>query len=486
MPRIGSRGALGATVAAALLLFLYPLLLADVEQSGRSVVQVTAVGCGGESRSASGFAFGGPGKVVTAQQAVDGCSSVSVYYQSAQQTRRARLGKMFRYADLSLLEVQDAPPVPALQVATAEPAPSTHLIALGYPHSVPTWMSTSLTLRYGGKRLHEILPAKVKSDLERLGSPNVQIDILNLEGHLLHGSSGSPVLDDSGRVVGVANGGLEAGAVEISWAIPQKYLANLLQSEEVSRGPSRLSDVLFSADLQKQPGTESQPPAVAVRCGSLPMTKVRTRTFEDIARYNDDQLGLSQLTSQLLVDPRGFRFDIYEHLASGATAVIPTGARLSSGPQYCSASSPSGQSTLRLTLLPVSSIPDLGSKFSYFEMQSADPSVLWQIDPRWSYFAPFNRFDGLTVKRTTLLGSRMMPPPYGWVAQKALFETLCARNGVFLGISIVNHEISPDKLQFTQNCLRGFAHPSCPAVVQDYTIWESAVIGVAISTFPIG
>jgi hypothetical protein len=51
-------------------------------------------------------------------------------------------------------------------------------------------------------------------------SPNLAMQVLSIEGHLLPGHSGAPLFDEDNKLIGVGNGGLQAGAIEVSWAIP--------------------------------------------------------------------------------------------------------------------------------------------------------------------------------------------------------------------------------------------------------------------------
>ena len=60
----------------------------------------------------------------------------------------------------------------------------------------------------------------IRTELEERKSPDLKTSVLNIEGHLLHGHSGAPILNEEHQVVGIANGGLKDATVEIVWAIP--------------------------------------------------------------------------------------------------------------------------------------------------------------------------------------------------------------------------------------------------------------------------
>jgi hypothetical protein len=48
----------------------------------------------------------------------------------------------------------------------------------------------------------------------------------------LHGFSGAPIVDFSGKLIGVADGGLENGAADISWCIHSIHIPLLETSTE--------------------------------------------------------------------------------------------------------------------------------------------------------------------------------------------------------------------------------------------------------------
>jgi hypothetical protein len=90
----------------------------------------------------------------------------------------------------------------------------------GHPYGISSLDSTLMVREEPLKPLKDIIPAEPLSILKRRESPNHLINVLNLQGNLLPGHSGAPILDTNGRVVAVANGGLKAGFAGISWGVP--------------------------------------------------------------------------------------------------------------------------------------------------------------------------------------------------------------------------------------------------------------------------
>ncbi|MCW5212850.1 DUF1566 domain-containing protein [Desulfobulbus sp. TB] len=91
---------------------------------------------------------------------------------------------------------------------------------IGYPFDVPgQQLKKQLSIHSDPEILSYFVPANVSSWLGKRGSPNPSLKALNIEGQLLPGYSGAPILNNRDEVVGVADGGLQIGSA-MSWAIP--------------------------------------------------------------------------------------------------------------------------------------------------------------------------------------------------------------------------------------------------------------------------
>ena len=94
------------------------------------------------------------------------------------------------------------------------------LSVIGYPVNLGAQLPTrNMTLR-GKTELINLVPDNLVRPLYKRQSPNLGIQVLSIEGHLLPGHSGAPIFDQDNRLIGVGNGGLDFGRTEISWAIP--------------------------------------------------------------------------------------------------------------------------------------------------------------------------------------------------------------------------------------------------------------------------
>jgi hypothetical protein len=444
-----------------------------LRQVSRSVVRVQAQGCPGGERSATGFIWDQSATAVTALHVVGGCDQISVYYEAEKVTRATSIYRVLTKSDLALLRITDAPAVPALTPTTQALQIHDQVVALGYPLATPTVGSATLRLRYGSSRLKDIVTPAIRTELREAGSPDLDLEIINLDGHLLPGLSGAPILDGQGRVVAIGDGGLENGAASISWAVPVSSLPLLGQSSDKAPMTSRRASGLFAAGLQSSMGRR-------VNCSGVTLTHVRTRRFLDLAQSTDDPRGLLQLSSVLGFDQAAFEYDIYQELESGATVVVPTHVALQRSGPFCVGKSASGQIELKIQVAQVESAAAVTARAIQYETDIAEGvPQLWQVDPSWSYFSPYHRFDGLTVRRKAV--AKLTPLP-----EKYLFETLAWRGAVFIGSSVTNHDSTPATTQAVQQCVFNALAPNCPRLLGDRRDWARFVLAVHLTTFPVG
>ncbi len=170
--------------------------------------------------------------------------------------------------------------------------------------------STELHLAYGPKTLGETLPESVRGQLSN-GSPSLNLEIDHIDGHLLPGHSGAPIFNQQQRVIAVADGGLENGAVAVSWAIPAKYVNQLLTSGQAvtAVGGGLKSNLLFAAESETKDYGK-------VTCSQHSFTKLRSIAYTSASTSADDPTGLFQLVQYFAVDPSRIQFDVYQHLQS--------------------------------------------------------------------------------------------------------------------------------------------------------------------------
>jgi len=109
--------------------------------------------------------------------------------------------------DLVVLRVPELGHLRPLQLDTGDPVVGQHVVAIGNPRGLERTVSDGLV-----------------SSLRHFG---VAYDVIQISAPIGHGSSGGPVFNDRGRVIGVATSGL--GDANLNFATPVGYLAPLLE-----------------------------------------------------------------------------------------------------------------------------------------------------------------------------------------------------------------------------------------------------------------
>jgi S1-C subfamily serine protease len=462
---------------------------AQIEVVKQSVVKITASQCDTGDRIATGFTWRDTDTAVTAWHVVAGCRNLTVYYQGAKVSRRAHIVKLRRYADLALLSVDNAPPTPPLVEETIDLPVNTDLETLGFPLKTANISSTRLDLRLGGSKLSEIVTdAALQDHIAQLGFPSLDLRIVPIEGHLLPGLSGAPIFDSAGKVVAIGDGGLANGAAGISWGIPASELHDLVSSSDVvgQQSPGTAGSAIRAAGLF---ASESEASVQGkITCSGVELTKIRTASFSQIAASTDDALGLQQMVNYFNVNPAGFTFDIYQHLSSGATVVIPSNVSLTADGNSCTATLSNGDFVMRVELAIASSDAEAQSDTQRFESDAVKGAIQgWSVDPSFTYFAPKGRFDGMLVVRKGFvhLNAQLIAP--NTIPQdKYLFETIATRKDVVVTETVLNNVATLQNNQLAIICRTSPLTPTCTGINARTDDWVRAVLAVQLVTFPVG
>lgn len=433
------------------------------------------------THTASGFLWPDAQHVVTALHVVDNARAIIGHLVDAQGKIEAshplRVVRVLKAADLVMLRLPAPLARPALTLNTSLPAVKQTMDALGFPLNSPGASATEVKRRFGGDRLNSILPPQVLATLKDY--PSATLEILNLEGNLVPGLSGAPLLDSSGRVVGVANGGLEAGAVGICWGIPAKHLAPLAQSSDNQLPRAVAIKQLFAADLQAN--VKTLPPLSGVT-----LTRLRSRSFAQLAATADDGLGLRQLAMLFQAfQPETFSYDIYQDLRLGATLAVPEGAALRSQGDFITVQGP-GWPRMSMVVQIRSSANGAEAQrqsemFERAVTQMATAGTLVTLDPAWSYLGAMQK-GTLLVNRKGYYRVRLKDG--FWQREAYLFGTYATNGRAFLGVAAVNIDDSVATGLLELQCVQGLSHPRCLELMDQRRAWAQWVLAAQFSTFP--
>ena len=239
-------------------------------------------------------------------------------------------------ADLVLLEIEpnrrgELPGwTPLQKVAQVIDPYGKEVHTLGYHGRIPAPLD--MTLRMGNNRkLNATIDPKQAEIIKKVKTPKVDLEVLYFQnGSLLPGFSGAPLVDDSGKLIGVGDGGLEEGMKNISWGIPAHHLEGLLEARGTGL-PAELgaaSGLHFASELEDESAPAEAEMRVIEHAGMRLVLK-KTRTFGQMLETADNRQDLEhQLKDFQKVDVSSLRYDVYEDLEYGVLLAVPAGRDL--------------------------------------------------------------------------------------------------------------------------------------------------------------
>ncbi|MDQ2868501.1 MAG: trypsin-like peptidase domain-containing protein [Verrucomicrobiota bacterium] len=184
-----------------------------------AVVFITVTDKAGKTKYGTGFFVAADGKLVTNAHVLDGAVTAEVKLENSASYRIVGILKAAVNKDLVIAKAE-AKGVPFLRVATGDlPQPGTRIVVVGSPLGFEGTVSEGIV---SGQR-----------SLKR-GD-----DWLQITAAISRGSSGSPVINSEGKVVGVATFIIEKGQ-SVNFARPAAYAAELLSQIADNTEPAPL------------------------------------------------------------------------------------------------------------------------------------------------------------------------------------------------------------------------------------------------------
>lgn len=210
-------------VAACLVIAVSPVCAQTVKELARqvreSVVQLTVLdAAGAEVSGGTGF-FIGPSLVATNQHVVDGALRVRATFSNGHSVEARGVAAVDEKNDLAILLLPDTLEAKILSLGVGPVEPGDRIVVVGNPLGLAGTISEGIV---AAVRLDGLGPQS--SDFGN--RPLIQIT-----APISPGSSGSPVVNDSGDVIGVAVG-YYAGGQNVNFAIPSRLLVDLRKATD--------------------------------------------------------------------------------------------------------------------------------------------------------------------------------------------------------------------------------------------------------------
>jgi hypothetical protein len=313
-----------------------------------ALVRVTCAIPGKGKLVSTGFVWPNNGYIVTALHGVAGCKpgKLSVKSEKTADLRYGRVHNVSQEGDLALVQLvnrQDAPmPFPnnmvPLTLSRDKPIGKkiNYYSISSYPEGGSN-VNSHLAFLHRKPLVGDLGTAFTHDTTidELLSSqtyPRHNTQVLRIKDLLRHGQSGAPIVDPSGRLIAIADGGLNGGFLGMNWAVvADEYLDRLLKIKETPpRSMSTTAEAhLISALLPEDRKIVKVPPGVQglehVRRLPLPyLYETLLRRKQTGKNYS----GLNGLTNIMkFSEPAEFQnlsFDVYEDPATGATIGVPS------------------------------------------------------------------------------------------------------------------------------------------------------------------
>lgn len=282
--------------------------------------------------------------IVTALHVVAGIpdKDISVFSEVSKKRSSAKVVKVLKEADLALLELTSDIGLKPLTLDVVDPNSTSEFYVWGYPHGIPSMAGDYIrfSLSHGNQPiLNNLLQnEKLKEDLENQKYPQLNAKILRVSSTIQPGHSGAPIINNSGKVIGIADGGLRAGTARLNWAFPANlYVPQLLNSNERPFPEERSiqsnlysSNIILTENISEEEQYELIETEVMNNTSGIDnqsVTLTWTANYNEIIEtmFEEDLNDILAVTSENGIDMTDTWYDIYEDYNTGATITIPAG-----------------------------------------------------------------------------------------------------------------------------------------------------------------
>ena len=174
-------------------------------------------------RRQTGFRLEGKSGIITALHGVVDCATINALPDdvNAPFFNDLRIQEVDVERDVALLSSEELTSTEGLDVVlNLDTVQDAHYKIIGYPLGLSRQVLTEQATIIETKVLQDLIPDQYREALQIRSSPSITVSVLQIQTHLVPGHSGAPVLNNEKQVIGIGNGGLEAGTVEIGWLIP--------------------------------------------------------------------------------------------------------------------------------------------------------------------------------------------------------------------------------------------------------------------------
>lgn len=209
-----------------------PLPREVVEKAGPAVPLIRVTTGGGE-RLGSGFVIGGDGVIVTALHLIEGAESISVSFARGRRFDETAVLAFDVASDLAVIRVnlpEDGAPLPSVRLADGSPVkPGDPVLVISNPLGLELTVTEGIASAWREPQ-HDDGDGEESAGATPVLQPLTRL--LQISAAISPGSSGGPVFNEMGEVIGVAISGLVYGLAGLNFAVPVEGLPDLLDRAE--------------------------------------------------------------------------------------------------------------------------------------------------------------------------------------------------------------------------------------------------------------
>jgi hypothetical protein len=206
------------------------------------IYKIAAANCetGPAERVQSGFRVQNGVGIITALHGVLGCKTIIAEPGGdGQAFHNLIIGKVDIRHDVAVLWSKELAGAPLIGLAAITETLTIDIEetyqVIGYPFGLFRQKPTIDVKILEQTALGNLLPDEAINAIAERDSPAIDAEVLSVQTHLVPGHSGAPILNQQGQVVGIGNGGLDLGRVEMGWAIPWDGIDLKVVSNQVSQ-----------------------------------------------------------------------------------------------------------------------------------------------------------------------------------------------------------------------------------------------------------
>ncbi|MFN8257843.1 MAG: hypothetical protein U0W24_19255 [Bacteroidales bacterium] len=399
------------------------------------------------NKFSTGFFWKNGSTILTTLHSLSNIDDIKVYIPKIGSWKKAQLYRVYKAGDLISVTISGYSSEYYLSERYySRPSVDTRCFTIGYNSGSAAYIDRDFSVGLlQGNTLDDLLPSSAKPEIKSIGFPSIYTQIVYLKGNLLHGFSGSPIVDFQGKLIGIADGGLENGAAGISWCINSTHISSLEISNESAPilNQSKINSLFASEEYESKDDKDED---LIIEINDFSFKKVKTRTFAELDHTGNystyREMGLNQLIG--LFQQRGipyndFSYDIYVEQTTGATIIIPSGLALNESGDFLTASSQNDDFKIYIRLENSFNIQQASINFEKGIMNETN-TYNWIQDLSLSYLFPLTRPDNVIINRKAFSTTNFTK--YG-------FEVLAAKNIAFMGLFVsIENQLNPSTLMF--------------------------------------